>query len=179
MAILLLMGAEMIPKALLDRLMATVPLFDGFAREDVSDFLSQCQRLDCTPGQLVIHEKEPGDTLYVVISGQLEVLRQTPGLGLLHIADIHPGDTFGEMSLLDQAPRSATVRCASACCLIALEARNLVHIPTICLKLYRNLACMMAERLRDSNAAISLMAKAAPATEDGKIAASRSIRRQN
>lgn len=148
--------------ALIDRLMQTVSLFQGFSRMDVQDFLSRAHRVDCKGGQVVIREREAGTTLYVVISGELEVMRAAAGVSDIRIALLGPGDTFGEMALLDRRPRSATVRCRSDCCLLALDEKDLLHIPEICPKLFRNLACMIAERLRDSNASISLMLSDSP-----------------
>jgi CRP/FNR family transcriptional regulator/CRP/FNR family cyclic AMP-dependent transcriptional regulator len=60
-------------------------------------------------GEVVFHQDDPGDSLHIVSSGSLKVvLRGTEGDEAI-IATLHPGDFFGELSLLDGAPRSATV----------------------------------------------------------------------
>lgn len=163
--------------ALIDRLMQTVSLFQGFSRVDVQDFIGRARRLDCVKGQTVIREKEAGSTLFVVIAGELEVLRTTANQQEVRIARFGPGDTFGEMALLDRRPRSATVKCTSDCCLLMLDEKDLLHIPEVCPKLYRNLACMVAERLRDSNASISLILSDAPSDLVIPESGSRSVRR--
>lgn len=149
--------------ALIDRLMQTVSLFRGFSHVDVQEFIGRAKRLDCVKGQTVIREREPGTTLFVVIAGNLEVLRTTADQQEVRIAVLGPGNTFGEMGLIEHLPRSASVRCISDCCLLMLDEKDLLHIPEVCPKLYRNLACMLAERLRNSNTSISLMLSDKPA----------------
>src|SRR5215211_7370998 len=60
-------------------------------------------------GQLVLREGDPGDSLYVVIDGELEVTKRQGNQDVL-LALYEPGQFFGEMALLEQAPRSASVR---------------------------------------------------------------------
>src|SRR5215216_2543091 len=60
-------------------------------------------------GELVFEEGSPGDALYVVLDGELEVTKRQGGQDVL-LAVRGPGEFIGEMSLLEQAPRSASVR---------------------------------------------------------------------
>jgi len=60
-------------------------------------------------GQLVLREGDPGDSLYVVLAGELEVTKRQGSQDVL-LALYKPGQFFGEMALLEQVPRSASVR---------------------------------------------------------------------
>jgi signal transduction histidine kinase len=60
-------------------------------------------------GQLVLREGDQGDSLYVVLTGELEVTKRQGSQDIL-LALYKPGQFFGEMALLEQAPRSASVR---------------------------------------------------------------------
>jgi signal transduction histidine kinase len=60
-------------------------------------------------GELVLREGDPGDSLYVVLDGQLEVTKRQGSQDVL-LAVYKPGQFFGEMALLEKAPRSASVR---------------------------------------------------------------------
>ncbi|MBI4611644.1 MAG: cyclic nucleotide-binding domain-containing protein [Candidatus Rokubacteria bacterium] len=62
------------------------------------------------PGQVIFRQGDPGDDVYVVISGEVEVIRESPGAGEHVEARLGPGDFFGEMALIRTAPRMATVR---------------------------------------------------------------------
>jgi NADH dehydrogenase len=61
------------------------------------------------PGEIVFRQGDHGDRVYVVVHGELEVLRQEDGHEEL-IAKLHAGEVFGEMALLTDAPRSASIR---------------------------------------------------------------------
>jgi signal transduction histidine kinase len=65
------------------------------------------------PGEVIIEEGAPGDSLYIILSGELEVTKRTGGRDIA-LASRKAGEYLGEMSLLDNAPRSATVRAVAA-----------------------------------------------------------------
>jgi NADH dehydrogenase len=64
------------------------------------------------PGQTVFHEGDLGDRVYIILSGSAEVVRST-GAGETVLAQLTAGEYFGEMALLNRAPRNATVRCVT------------------------------------------------------------------
>src|SRR5262249_53497056 len=64
------------------------------------------------PGQDVFHQGELGDRVYIILSGQAEVVREDAA-GAHVLARLGPGECFGEMALLNQTTRSATVRCVA------------------------------------------------------------------
>ncbi len=74
------------------------------------------QPLDVDAGQIVIHEGEISETLFVLVEGKMVVER-----GSLPVAALAAGSHFGEMALLSQRPRSATVRAETKCRLLALD----------------------------------------------------------
>src|SRR5690242_15016533 len=59
-------------------------------------------------GQVIFSENERGEIAYVIETGRVEVLKTINGLRV-HLAYIEAGDPFGEMSLIDEKPRSATI----------------------------------------------------------------------
>ena len=93
--------------------LAEVPIFsmlDDATRADVADEMtSEC----CDAGVEVLREGEPGDRFYVVARGRLEVLRGGPGGSRTRIGVFEDGDSFGEIALLKNVPRTATVRALS------------------------------------------------------------------
>lgn len=62
------------------------------------------------PGEVIFEEGDPGRDVYVIRSGTVEVLKRRPGGGQDVIKQLGPGDHFGEMALLGNVPRNATIR---------------------------------------------------------------------
>jgi CRP-like cAMP-binding protein len=73
-------------------------------------------------GQVVFEENDSGDSFYIILSGQVEVISQKTGQ---YIATLHEGEFFGEMSLLLGAPRTATVRTMQDSILFIIEQHDL------------------------------------------------------
>jgi len=107
------------------------------------------------PEQAVFREGERGDALYALISGSVRVVRKIPAGKEEVLAMLEPGECFGELSLVDDESRSATV--------VANEPSELIRIPRetfnrlveedheLALKLYRALVRILCERLRATN----------------------------
>ena len=86
-----------------------VPLFADLAEEDLVQLYRMAETVSLDAGELVFEEGSPGDALYVVLDGELEVSKRQGGQDVV-LAVRGVGDFIGEMSLLEQAPRSASVR---------------------------------------------------------------------
>src|SRR5215204_4823786 len=86
-----------------------VPLFAGLSEEDLERLYQMAETVSIPAGQLVLQEGEPGDALYVVLDGELEITKRQGGQDIL-LAVSRAGEFLGEMSLLEQTPRSASVR---------------------------------------------------------------------
>ena len=63
------------------------------------------------PGEMIFRQGDHGDRVYLIVNGNVEVLRQENGRDTV-IAQLRPGDCFGEMALLSDAPRNAGIRAA-------------------------------------------------------------------
>jgi CRP-like cAMP-binding protein len=72
------------------------------------------------PGQVVFREGDRGDRLYVVTEGEVEVLKET-GAGAQPVRRLGRGDCFGEIALVREGPRTATVRAVSATNVLAVD----------------------------------------------------------
>jgi CRP/FNR family transcriptional regulator, cyclic AMP receptor protein len=81
-------------------------LFEGLARDDIAHLAKAAQHRRVAGGELVMEAGCRGDGLHVVIRGELAVTRRD-GAGEILLALVGPGTFVGEMSLVDDAPRSA------------------------------------------------------------------------
>ena len=84
--------------------LATVPLFAGCHPSDLRVVARKCEVRDVPTGTVLIHAGEPDDELFLLLAGSAE--RGRPGG---HIRKMLPGDYFGELAVLDPAPRSLDV----------------------------------------------------------------------
>src|SRR5439155_17332593 len=87
------------PQALSD-----VPLFSGLSRRHLKHVASMAREEDHAEGAVLAEEGRPGETFYVLMQGEAKVER-----GGRKIAQLLPGDFFGEIALIDGGPRTATV----------------------------------------------------------------------
>ena len=82
-----------------------VELLAGLPGEQLVTLDGRMEREDVAPGQTVVREGEPGDRFYVLLSGMAQVVQRA--LGQRRV--LRPGDTFGEVALAMDMPRTASV----------------------------------------------------------------------
>ncbi|MCZ6871951.1 MAG: SpoIIE family protein phosphatase [bacterium] len=102
------------------------------------------------PGQVVFEDNTDGDTLYIVKSGRVQVSKRLES-GLEHIlAEMAPGEFFGEMALLEAKPRSATVKACTQTCLLSMSRRTFNTLieehPTVAINFLKIISARLRER---------------------------------
>jgi CRP/FNR family cyclic AMP-dependent transcriptional regulator len=102
--------------------LARAPIFSSLDRHDVSALARSAKVLRFAPGELLVGEGEQAAAFFVLCSGEAEVVKGLGREGERVLANLTEGDFFGEMSLLDDFPRSASVRAVSECeCLVLVR----------------------------------------------------------
>ena len=84
-------------------------LFAGLSEQDIDWLASKAEEVTVPVGSYLMREGESGDALYIVVEGEFEVTKRSGSQDVV-LALRGAGELFGEMSLLDQAPHSASVR---------------------------------------------------------------------
>ncbi len=87
-----------------------VPLFSGIAEGDLSPLAEGSTLRKFASGQIIFYGGMSVEFLHVVATGQANIHAKVPGKGLMCVAELGPGDVFGEASILDGSLASATVK---------------------------------------------------------------------
>ena len=95
--------------------------FSDLPQTPLNTFKDSFERLFAKAGEELFREGDPGDTAYIVDSGVVRVSRKSPFGEELTLAHLTRGDLFGELALVDDAPRSATVTAVTECEIITLR----------------------------------------------------------
>ncbi len=123
-------------------LLKRVPLFEGCSKSELARIAMIADEIDFRPGKALIKEGSRGREFFVLVSGSAEIAREGRKLDTAG-----PGDFFGEMSLLSDQPRNATVTTTSPVDALVVTSQNFKALvesnPLIALKVMR----AVAERL--------------------------------
>lgn len=96
-----------------------VPFFSSLSKKELSTIAQQVDEVDVDEGKDIAREGELGHEFFVIVEGTADVLRNGE-----RIAGLGAGDFFGEMALLDEERRVATVRAASPMRLLVMTRRS-------------------------------------------------------
>lgn len=106
-------------------------------------------------GEVIIRQGNTGDCMYVVQTGQVEVIQDSDSGKEQHLAFLRSGDFFGEMSVFEKEVRSATVRSAGESRVLKIDKRTLLRRIKEDPLLAINLLKTMSHRIRDLNSEVS------------------------
>ncbi|WP_437546917.1 cyclic nucleotide-binding domain-containing protein [Sorangium sp. So ce367] len=129
-----------------------IGLFGGLGDHVLQGLADTLELLDLEPGAVAFREGDNGREMFVLLSGEMEVLKRSKRDVEARVAVLGPNDWFGEMSILDVMPRSATVRAIAPSRLLRVTAHDLDALYRRDLKSYTllvlNIAREMSRRLR-------------------------------
>jgi signal transduction histidine kinase len=105
----------------IERVLQQLPFLRPFSAEQVQELARRGRVVSVPAGHVVCHEGESSDSMYVLLSGEVSVYRHDNIGRRIAIRQFRDGDHFGEVSLLDSKPRTATVVCVTDCDIFVLE----------------------------------------------------------
>lgn len=107
------------------------------------------RQLHFEPGEAVFQQGDLGDSLYIILTGEAEVVSCTEGEERV-IAQLRAGEYFGEMALLNGSTRNATVRCATPMSVLSLRQRDFHALVTNMPELRGSIEKVMRQRLEET-----------------------------
>jgi len=130
-------------------------LFNIFNESELLKILSFCEQ-HLIPGQTILFEEgDIPDHFYIIISGRVKVYQTVRAKESIVLSILEQGDFFGEMSLLDSFPRSATARTEIETCLLSMSFDNFDELmntnKNIGIKWLWTFCRILSARLRDTN----------------------------
>ena len=128
-----------------------ITIFSELTREELTFMADQMHVLRTAPGNAIFKEDDLGDFVCFVVDGRLEVLKSIDG-AKKSIAELTAGQSIGEMAVVGNFPRSATVTSLTDATLITLKRDRLNQIgidhPQIGVKIYKAIAQLLSHHLR-------------------------------
>ncbi len=135
-----------------------ITIFSDLSAIDLNYLADHMHILKAVPGGTIFNENDSGDFVCFVVEGRLEVLKKTNGTEKA-IAELTSGQSIGEMAVVGDFLRSATVRAISDATLLTLRRERLNQIcderPEIGVKVFKAIARMLSHHLRRTSENLS------------------------
>jgi CRP/FNR family cyclic AMP-dependent transcriptional regulator len=143
-----------------DRLtfLQTLPMFAEMDESELSQLAADLKRRSFATGQAVFYQGDPGTAAYIIESGRVRIYVHAPDGQELSVVLCGPGDMFGEMSLLDSRPRSATATAMEDAVLLVLYGDDFYRHLHQSHQLALNLMLTLSTRLREANENVQSLA---------------------
>jgi CRP-like cAMP-binding protein len=141
--------------------LGTVNLFKGLAPEGIDLIATIAAEKRLKLGEYIFREGDPGDKLYLIIEGKVRISRTVPGMGEEALAVLGPGEAFGEMSLIDDFPRSADALVHESCRLLEISREAMEDLlflnRDLAYEILWNFVKILSVRLREADDKVTFL----------------------
>jgi serine phosphatase RsbU (regulator of sigma subunit) len=134
-------------------LLAHIDLFSDLPSDELDRILAQLQVVKLQSGEILFREGEQGEDLYIVVSGDLEILKAPNTDNELILNRIPPGQYIGEMSVVTGVPRSASVRAHGDVSLLGMSRAQLLDLMHKHPQMASTMVNVLSQRLDNTNVA--------------------------
>jgi CRP-like cAMP-binding protein len=146
-----------------------IPIFQDFNQREFAKIEDILHRRSFAVDEAIVREGEKGVGMYIILSGQVQILHAGEGERPIRLATLGPGDFFGEQALLDESPRTASAVASEPCQAIGFFRPDMLELiernPRTGLKVVMRLSQMISQRLRQTNRLLKEARERAAAAE--------------
>lgn len=132
-----------------------VPIFEQLSKKEIAAVEKLVHTRTYETNETIFSEKDPGGGMYIVMEGNVSIVKNQGGSHEQKLATLEHGDFFGEIALLDESPRTATAVSVGDSKILGFYRTDLYELverrPKLAVKIIVNLARVVSERLRHSN----------------------------
>lgn len=143
--------AELHADAAVENLLHKVPIFDNLAPEELVSLADIGEYVSIPAGHVIFNEGDEGDTGYVILKGNVNVVRRNDEGEDIVIATLGLGEVFGELALIDGEPRSAGAVSATVCDLFIIERDPFINALTGTPRMLGDFMVGLTGRLRQTS----------------------------
>lgn len=140
------------------RLLQRVRLFADLTPDDLLPIAKRVRWRRCARGTQILQQDEPGNVAFLILRGGVDVLLESDDGRQFIVARLGPGDHFGEMALLDEEPRSATVIATEESELVVLQRDEFLRELEAHPRLMRQMLISLSRRVRRTDAQVAALA---------------------
>lgn len=132
-------------------LLRQIPLFELLDDDELQSLAAQLDQKHYLRGQMIFSEGDAGGMMYVVQAGKVEVFIKDAGGDMVHLDDVERGEIFGELSLLDNEPRSANAKAVDDTMLYVIDRHDLEILFQSHLHAAFDVMAMLGKRIRHAD----------------------------
>lgn len=125
-------------------------VFADLPIEDIVIIADILLELEYPEGHIIFREGEPGDKMYIIVSGQV-IIQKGEGDAIEMTLTLGSGECFGEMAILDGLPRSASVKVTKPANLLAIEREDFRELLRVYPEISLNVIQLLSGRLRSAS----------------------------
>ena len=147
----------------LSDILKSIPIFSGLSGSELKKVEQIVHLRNYRDQEVIFRQNEPGVGMYAIRSGKVDIVYDLEKSSARSLAHLEAGDFFGEMALLDEAPRSASAVAGEPSELIGLFRPDLLDLidrnPRLGVKIILPLSKLLGERLRLTNESLHALSK--------------------
>lgn len=144
-------GAAAPLRSTVSEVLANAGIFQGVDHDAVTTLTRELKPVNFRRGHTVFVEGEPGDLMYIIVTGKVKIGRRTRDGRENLLAVLGPSDVFGELSVFDSGPRTSTVTAVTAVSTLSMDRDALRTWMRAHPEIGEQLLRVLARRLRDTN----------------------------